>query len=46
MRADPRAKSFAKYLLKVGESKLRSCSTKNLWIVSIHADIIFKPVDN
>ena len=46
MVADPRAQSFAKYLLEVGEGKLPSCSTKNTWIVSLHEDIIFKPLDN
>ena len=46
MRADPRAQSFAKYLLEVGEGKLPSRSTSNPWIVALNEDIIFKFVDN
>ena len=45
MRVDPHAQIFSKYLLKVGEDKLPSCSTSNPWIVATHKDII-KPVDN
>ena len=40
MRADPQAKEFSTYLLKIGEGQLPRVSDANRWIVALREDII------
>ena len=40
MRADPQAKEFSDYLLRIGEGKLPRASASNPWIVALREDII------
>ena len=40
LRADPRAKLFANYLLQIGEDRIPLCSNSAPWITPLHPDII------
>ena len=40
MRADPQAKEFSTYLLKIGAGKLARVSYANCWTVALYEDII------